>query len=175
MRREGFAETKMISMKRILQCPCIKIPINAGKYQKSFTQIIQSSWNHLTVTKIHIAKYELPEPHRRRNWSMRTEPRKILGQKEKSQKGIAKDGTLISWSAPPVARNPVGEWKSRVRTGLVSCQLIWTVPPLILWGSKGNEVRVCEKEEKWWILAPVSEGGKRSIYRGEARGDWWGG
>ena len=38
----------------------------------------------------------------------------------------------MSWSLPPVARTPVGEWKSRVRTGWPSCQLICTVPPFIL-------------------------------------------
>lgn len=42
-----------------------------------------------------------------------------------------KDCTLMSWSAPPVARNPVRRWKSRVRTGFESCHVIWTVPPFI--------------------------------------------
>jgi hypothetical protein len=38
----------------------------------------------------------------------------------------------MSWSLPPVARNPDLGWKSRVSTGWVSCQLIWTVPPFIM-------------------------------------------
>lgn len=33
-----------------------------------------------------------------------------------------------------MARRPENGWKSRVRTGLVSCQLICTVPPFISCG-----------------------------------------
>jgi hypothetical protein len=39
--------------------------------------------------------------------------------------------TLMSKSAPAVARVEERGWKSRVKTGLLSCQLIWTVPPFI--------------------------------------------
>ncbi len=40
--------------------------------------------------------------------------------------------TLMSWSAPAVASNPEGLWKSSDSTGWEPCQAICTVPPFML-------------------------------------------
>lgn len=74
-------------------------------------------------------------------------------EKWNKKKKSTKKGTLISKSAPPVARRPEIGWKSRVRTGLLpSCQFIWTVPPFIVFLLRiANELKMKDLVLRVWL------------------------